>query len=55
LQIGQDQLVLAGKLTIERHFADMGARNDQVYADGVRTVGIEKLVRGVQDAFSWRQ
>src|SRR5690348_9203324 len=44
LQIGSDQVVLAGEVIVERPFSYPGGLRDGVYTDGTDALAVEKLV-----------
>ena len=45
----EDECVLGGEVTVERHASDAGPFDDRVDADGADALPGEELVRGVED------
>src|ERR671934_493022 len=54
-KVRRDQLVLGGKMAIERHLVGAGGGGDSIHARGVDAVAIKKLARRLEDALPrWR-
>jgi hypothetical protein len=54
LEVGNDQVVLALEMTVERHLGHPGAGDDRVDPGAANTLPIKEIVRGEQDALARR-
>ena len=51
-EVGPDQLVLAAEVAVKRGARDVGPLDDPVNADAVHALGVEQLIRGLQQAIA---
>jgi beta-glucanase (GH16 family) len=51
-EVGPDQLVLAAEVAVQRGARDIGPFDDPVDADAVHALGVEQLIRGLQQALA---